>query len=56
MLDVEERFSAHLHTLGSNFVEFVNNIDYIHSFIGHKTKVKSPYLDCFVDVQSCEHM
>lgn len=40
ILDMESVYSPHLHTLGSNFVEFVNNIDYIHSFIGHKAKVR----------------
>ena len=42
MLDMEIHYSPHLHTLGSNFVDFVNNIDYIYSFIviGHKAKVK----------------
>jgi len=48
ILDMESVYSPHLHTLGSNFVEFVNNIDYIHSFIGHKAKsdLHLPSLRC----------
>ena len=32
-------YNKHILNLGTNFIEFVNNLDYLHSFIAQKTEV-----------------
>ena len=34
---LQSRYGGHLQALGSNFLDFVNNIDYVHCFIGQNS-------------------
>lgn len=39
-------YQKHLLNLGINFLEFVNNLDYLHSYIGQKSKVGDVLWSC----------